>query len=69
MLKFDLSLFVHCLLVSHVPSCGELVDGVYAANCQACGHFFKTRAVPTPKSQFSFTVNGQSYTGNKGYLI
>ncbi|XP_064601061.1 xanthine dehydrogenase-like [Liolophura sinensis] len=55
----------HCK-AGHVPSSGELVEGVYAANCQACGHFFKTRAVPTPKSQFSFTVNGQTHTvGNQ----
>ncbi|KAK3581542.1 hypothetical protein CHS0354_031883 [Potamilus streckersoni] len=47
---------------SHVPIQGELMDGVYAATCQACGHFFKFRPVSQIRSTVSFTVNGKQYS-------
>ncbi|KAK6190255.1 hypothetical protein SNE40_002166 [Patella caerulea] len=51
----------------HSPVKGELTDGVYAADCQNCGHFFKFRAQGPVRSTFSMTVNGQSYTVDNSY--
>ena len=52
------------LTVSHVPIADtQSKDGIYAARCVQCGHFFKFRTVPTVKSTVTLTVNGQQYTG------
>ena len=49
---------------SHVPvNGGQLQNGVYAANCENCGFFFKFRAKQSTSSSVTFTVNGTSYTG------
>nr|KAG5688435.1 hypothetical protein BaRGS_001852 [Batillaria attramentaria] len=54
------------ILQRHVSLPSELANGVYAANCQSCGFFFKFRAVEPTASTVTFTVNGTSYTvGNE----
>ncbi|KAK7469495.1 hypothetical protein BaRGS_00036474 [Batillaria attramentaria] len=51
---------------SHLPVSDKLTNGVYAANCQNCGFFFKFRAVEPTASTVTFTVNGTSHTvGNE----
>ena len=47
----------------HVPRQDQKQAGVFAANCENCGHFFKYRAVAPFKTSVTFTVNGVSYTG------
>ena len=37
--------------------------GVFAANCENCGHLFKYKADPPFKTRINFTVNGVAYTG------
>ncbi|XP_055957738.1 xanthine dehydrogenase/oxidase-like [Patella vulgata] len=61
--------FVQCPVchASHSPVKGELKDGVYAADCQNCGHFFKFRAAGPFRSTFSVTINGQSYPVDNSY--
>ena len=46
-----------------MPRQGQRSTGIYAADCENCGHFFKYRAVPPYKTNVSFTVNGVAYTG------
>ena len=49
----------------HVPRQDQEKAGVFAANCENCGHFFKYRTVAPFKTSVTFTVNGVSYTGTK----
>ncbi|KAL4223518.1 hypothetical protein ACF0H5_016989 [Mactra antiquata] len=42
-------------------------NGVQAAMCVQCGHFFKFRSVPSYKTNISFKVNGQTYTVGPEY--
>ena len=50
----------------HVPRQDQKQAGVFAANCENCGHFFKYRAVAPFKTSVTFTVNGVAYTGIAG---
>ncbi|KAK3101621.1 hypothetical protein FSP39_004931 [Pinctada imbricata] len=51
-----------CICFSHLPQKDGLRDGVYAANCENCGHFFKFRAKTGLASSITLSVNGQKYT-------
>ena len=51
-------------LCRHVPLVnGHNTDGIQAATCVNCGHFFKFKTVSPFKSTITLTVNGQQYTG------
>lgn len=53
---------------SHVPVAdARSEDGIYAASCVQCGHFFKFRTVPAVKSTVTLTVNGKQYTVGNEY--
>ena len=52
------------LFYRHVPLVnGHNTDGIQAATCVNCGHFFKFKTVSPFKSTITLTVNGQQYTG------
>ncbi|WAR01988.1 XDH-like protein [Mya arenaria] len=51
---------------SHVPV-SSCANGVQAATCVSCGHFFKFRAVEPLKSTITLTVNGKQYTVGNEY--
>ncbi|WAR01989.1 ALDO4-like protein, partial [Mya arenaria] len=50
----------------HVPVSSS-ANGVQAATCVSCGHFFKFRAVGPLKSTITITVNGKQYTVGNEY--
>ncbi|CAL1541535.1 unnamed protein product [Lymnaea stagnalis] len=51
---------------NHLPTKGNLTNGVYACTCENCGHFFKFKAIQDIKSTVTFKINGVSYTvGNE----
>lgn len=53
---------------SHVPADGShLKHGIYAADCENCGHFFKFRAKASTNDAVTFSVNGKQYTVNNEY--
>ncbi|XP_059138916.1 uncharacterized protein LOC131927201 [Physella acuta] len=52
---------------NHLPTKGELSNGIYACTCENCGHFFKFKAVQNFKSTVSFTINGVAYTVGNEY--
>ncbi|XP_076115153.1 xanthine dehydrogenase-like isoform X1 [Mytilus galloprovincialis] len=46
----------------------EKVDnGVFAANCECCGHFIKFRVKSDVNSKITVTINGQKYTVGNEY--
>ncbi|XP_005106600.1 xanthine dehydrogenase 1 isoform X2 [Aplysia californica] len=60
---------VACPLCSakHLPQKGSLSSGIYAFNCENCGHFFKFKAVADVKSTITFSINGKEYTVGNEY--
>ncbi|KAJ8299303.1 hypothetical protein KUTeg_023363 [Tegillarca granosa] len=52
---------------SHIPNKNQLTNGVYAANCENCGHFFKFRATSGLASEITLTVNGKKYKVGSEY--
>ncbi|KAL4224843.1 hypothetical protein ACF0H5_015539 [Mactra antiquata] len=51
----------------HLPFQGQIKDGVYAATCECCGHFFKFKASLPVRSEIQITINGQEYTVGNNY--
>ena len=56
--------FTVLYIFSHSPVNESLDNGVFAATCQACGHFFKFKASPQLRSDIKLKINGKEYTGN-----
>ncbi|XP_069131711.1 uncharacterized protein [Argopecten irradians] len=48
--------------VSHLPQQKDVKNGVFAATCQNCGHFFKFKVDSGLATTVTLTVNGQKYT-------
>lgn len=41
----------------------KVENGVFAANCESCGHFIKFQVKSDVNSKITVTINGQKYTG------
>lgn len=41
----------------------KVENGVFAANCECCGHFIKFQVKSDVNSKITVTINGQKYTG------
>ncbi|WAR26952.1 XDH1-like protein [Mya arenaria] len=56
--------FLECPVcrASHVPTYSTSENGVQAATCVACGHFFKFKVTREVRSEVKFKVNGKEYT-------